>query len=192
MSKNSMKNLFVSTTFLKDGQPLHEALELCKKEGIVSVELGSNHSYQNNYDYIKSYPFNYLVHNYFPIPKESFVLNIASLDKDIRMRSIEHVKKAINFCIEIDAELYTFHPGFITDPKGSNLSGDNYDFQWDEDALKNTTHTKAKSLLYQSLDDILEYSHTKEVQIAIETEGSLKKRDHLLMQHPKEYEEFIN
>ena len=45
---------------------------------------------------MKQYNFEYLVHNYFPIPKHSFVLNIASLDDEIRKMSINHIKKAIN------------------------------------------------------------------------------------------------
>ena len=46
--------------------------------------------------------------------------------------------------------------------------------------------------MYQALDEVIEYATSKTVKIAIETEGSLKKKDHLLMQNPKEYEEFID
>ncbi|SVE00121.1 uncharacterized protein METZ01_LOCUS452975, partial [marine metagenome] len=46
------------------------------------------------------------------------VLNIASFDTNIRSRSIQHIKLAIDFCNEINSQLYTFHPGFLTDPKG--------------------------------------------------------------------------
>ena len=64
--------------------------------------------------------------------QKSFVLNIASFNEEIRSRSIKHIKGAIDFCKKINAKLYTFHPGFITDPKGSNLTNDNYDFLWDD------------------------------------------------------------
>jgi sugar phosphate isomerase/epimerase len=133
-----------------------------------------------------------LVHNYFPIPKQSFVLNIASFDESIRSLSIQHIKNAIDFCEQIEAQLYTFHPGFSTDPKGPNLSKDNFDFQWDQNQLTKANHIKAKALMYQALDEVMEYATSKTVKIAIETEGSLKKRDHLLMQKPQEYEEFID
>ncbi len=85
-----MNNIFISTTFLKDNSLLKEALSQCKKYEIKGVEIGSNHCYEEDFNYISEFPFQFLVHNYFPIPKESFVLNIASFDEAIRKRSIDH------------------------------------------------------------------------------------------------------
>jgi len=45
--------------------------------------------------------------------------------------------------------------------------------------------------MYLALDEIAAYALSKNIKIAIETEGSLNKKDHLLMQQPKEYEEFM-
>lgn len=186
-----MKGITVSTTFIADGSPLHEALDLCKKVGIQSIEIGSNHCYEKSYSYLFDYNFNYLIHNYFPIPKESFVLNIASFNSGIRLKSIEHIKKAIDFSIELGAKIYTFHPGFLTDPKGSNLTSKSLDFQWDEKQLEKTNHPKAKELMFDALDEIIKYAKSKNFQIAIETEGSVSKKNHLLMQKPKEYQELM-
>jgi len=186
-----MMNLTISTTFTPDGHPLIEALKLCKEAEIQSVEIGSNHCHEENYNYLSDFPFQYLVHNYFPIPKESFVLNIASFDENIRKRSIRHIKTAIDFCRDIDGKLYTFHSGFLTDPKGANLSNNNYDFQWDNNQLSKINRQKANDLMYSALDKIINYSRSKKIKIAIETEGSLNKKDHLLMQQPKEYKEFM-
>jgi len=187
-----MMNLSVSTTFTPDNHPLIEALKLCKEAEIKSVEIGSNHCHEDNYDYLTDFPFQYLVHNYFPIPKESFVVNIASFDENIRKKSLSHIKNAINFAKSIDGKLYTFHPGFLTDPKGSNLFNNNYDFQWDENQLSKSNHQKANKLMYSMMDEIVKYSQSKKIKIAIETEGSLNKKDHLLMQKPEEYEEFMS
>ena len=79
--------LFVSTTFLEDGRPLFEALSLCKRLDIEGVELGSNHCFEKDYSYIQNYEFRLLTHNYFPIPEDDFVVNIASKNEDIRQRS---------------------------------------------------------------------------------------------------------
>ena len=103
--KYHLNNIFVSTTFLKDQKKATEALSLCKKN-----------------------KFRYLVHNYFPVPKKSFVVNIASLDKELRERSINHIISSIKFADKINASLYTFHPGFLSDPKPSIGSKINYDF----------------------------------------------------------------
>ena len=181
-------NLFLSTTFLNDGSPLKNALDECLNIKIEGVELGSNHCYQDSYSYISKYPFQYLVHNYFPIPKESFVLNIASFDNEIRSKSIRHIKKAIEFCREYGAKLYTFHPGFLTDPDGANKSNYNYDFLWDDKKLQNSQYKKALSNMYESLDAVIKYSQLNDVKIAIETEGSFENNKHLLLQKPEEYE----
>ena len=183
--------LYISTTFISDNKTLIDALRLCQKAGINSVEIGSNHCYEGNYDYIKDFPFKYLIHNYFPIPRDSFVLNIASIDTNIRARSIQHIKKAIEFCDKIGAELYTFHPGFLTDPHGANLSIKNYDFQWDDTQIDNSNYEKAKMNMYLALDEVVKYAQSRKISIAIETEGSLNKKNHLLMQRPDEYEEFM-
>lgn len=186
-----MTNLSVSTTFIPDGRPLQEAIELCGGAGVQSIEIGSNHCCEDDYNYLFNFNFQYLIHNYFPIPKKSFVLNIASFDDEIRAMSIKHIKRAIDFCEKINANLYTFHPGFLTDPKGSNKSNGNFDFQWDENQLSQMNYSKAKKLMYSALDVVVDYAKSKKINIAIETEGSLNKKDHLLMQQPFEYEEFM-
>lgn len=185
-------NIYISTTFIPDNRSLSDALELCNNMGLQSVELGSNHCYEETYDYLSNYSFNYLVHNYFPIPKDTFVLNIASLDANIRRRSIKHIKNAIQFCDKIGANLYTFHPGFLTDPNGANLLRYNYDFQWDDNRIDNTNYEKAKMNMYLALDEVVKFAQSRKTSIAIETEGSLYKKNHLLMQRPDEYEEFIS
>ena len=156
-----------------------------------AVEIGSNHCYEKNYSYLLDYKFEYIIHNYFPIPKKSFVVNIASFNDEIRDMSIKHIKGAIDFCKKINAKLYTFHPGFITDPKGSNLTEGNYDFLWDDTRLNYKNNSIVKSLMYNSLDKIIDYVSLKDVRIAIETEGSLSKKNHLLMQQPVEYEQLM-
>tara|TARA_B100002019_G_C21270995_1_gene602281 strand:+ start:3682 stop:4557 length:876 start_codon:yes stop_codon:yes gene_type:complete len=184
MKKN---NIYVSTTFTPDNTPLSFTMNLCEENGLDCIEIGSNHCYENNYDFIKDYQLNFLVHNYFPIPKKSFVVNIASFDEEIRKMSIDHIRKAINLCDQIGAKLYTFHPGFLTDPDGSNIDNKNYDFQWDDKKLRNSNFEKATSIMYESLNEIIYFSKSKNIKVAIETEGSVSKKNHLLMQRPIEY-----
>ena len=79
MKKN---RIYISTTFAKDQAKITDVLNLCKKNNLNNVELGSNHSHQSNYkNILKKKDFSYLVHNYFPIPRKSFVVNIASHNK---------------------------------------------------------------------------------------------------------------
>ena len=182
-----MKNLAISTTFTSDNSSLREALELCRSIDIEFIELGSNHKYEKNYDYIREYSYKYLVHNYFPIPENSFVVNIASLNSAIRSKSIAHLKNAIDFCNDSGAHLYTFHPGFLTDPDGASLNSSNYDFLWNDNHLNQDSYAKAINNFYRSLDIIIPYAQSAGVCIAIESEGSISKKDHLIMQNPEEY-----
>ncbi len=188
MSKN--KNIYISTTFARDNTPVSKVLYFCKKNNINNVELGSNHCFEKNYYQIcKKYNLNFLVHNYFPIPKKSFVVNIASLDKKIRKKSILHVKKCIRFTKSINSKLYTFHPGFVEDPLSSNKNSKNYDFVWSES--KKNTYQKVFKQMIISLKEISLYAKKEKVNIAIETEGSFKKKDLLVMQKPMEFIELF-
>lgn len=184
---------FISTTFGVDNTQLIDTLRLCQDNNIKSLELGSNHKYSKDFvSIIKGFGFNYLIHNYFPIPKESFVLNIASSNDEIYEKSIKHIQYSIDFCNKIDAKLYTFHPGFLTDPEGSNLSTNNYDFQWNNQKLINKDYSVAYDRMLRALEVSINYAKKKKIKIAIETEGSFMKKDHLLMQQPIEFVKFMD
>ena len=186
-----LKNIFVSTTFAKDDSKISDVLAVCKKENISNVELGSNHIYEKNFKkIIQQYNFRFLVHNYFPIPRKSFVVNIASLNKQIRTISIQHVKKAINFCKVTNSKLYTVHPGFLTDPITASRTKNNYDFIWNNNNL-NQNYDLAFNNMLSSLKKIVHFAKDKKVRVAIETEGSFKKKNLLLMQKPNEYNELF-
>jgi len=61
------------------------------------------------------------IHNYFPPPKKPFVLNLATLDQEIALLSVEHVKQAISWSAELGQSIYSFHAGFLMDPKVEEL-----------------------------------------------------------------------
>ncbi len=182
---------FVSTTFIKDNSRVKNALDKLYKNSIFNIELGSNHSYEKNYEYIKNYKVNYCVHNYFPIPKKNIVVNIASQNKTIREKSLLHVKNSITFSKKINAKLYTFHPGFLTDPDGANISSNNYDFLWNNKRLLKSSYNKSWTLMIASIKKIIKHSKKENIKIAIETEGSISSKSHLLMQRPVEYKRFF-
>ena len=186
-----IKNIFVSTTFAKDNSKISDVLWICKKANISNIELGSNHIYENNFKkIIKQYNFRFIVHNYFPIPRKDFVVNIASSNKHIRNLSLQHIRKAINFCRETNSRLYSFHPGFIVDPIIASKSKKNYDFIW-KNKNSNKNYNLAFKNMLSSLKKIVNFAKRKRVKVAIETEGSIKKRNLLLMQKPEEYQELF-
>lgn len=65
--------------------------------------------------------FQIVMHNYFPVPKKPFVFNLASLDNDIVEASMQHAKKAINLTVANNGRYYSFHAGYLLDPKPYEL-----------------------------------------------------------------------
>jgi sugar phosphate isomerase/epimerase len=64
---------------------------------------------------------NVQLHNYFPPPQEPFVLNLASFDRYTLERTKKHIQSAIELTAEIGAYIYSFHAGFLLDPKVEDL-----------------------------------------------------------------------
>lgn len=61
------------------------------------------------------------IHNYFPPPADPFVLNLGSLDSQTGDRSVAHVEQALEWCAALGADRYSFHAGFLLDPKVNEL-----------------------------------------------------------------------
>lgn len=64
---------------------------------------------------------NLTFHNYIPFTKNSFILNLASSNEEVVMRSIDHVKEALYWSSEVGAQYYAVHAGFLVDPKLTEL-----------------------------------------------------------------------
>ena len=95
--------------------------------GIFSIELsgGQFEINQKNYLYSikKDKKLILQVHNYFPPPKDPFVLNLGSLDETIATKSIKHALNSINLAALLGGKYYSFHAGFLLDPKLNELGG---------------------------------------------------------------------
>ena len=163
---------------------------MLKKVKISNIELGSNHIWEKNISPLKFKNLNLCVHNYFPVPSKKLIINIASQNTKIRKLSISQIKKSIKFSKKISSRLYTFHPGFLTDPDGSNLSEKNYDFLWNQNKLRAKNYENSWKLMILSIREIIKFARKNRVKIAIETEGSISSKEHLLMQKPNEYKKF--
>jgi len=93
------------------------------ENGITSIELsGGLHTPDliDNLFKIKE-KAKFQIHNYFPPPKNPFVVNLASLDNDVANQSLEHIKNALQCCARLGSKYYSFHAGFLCDIKVSEL-----------------------------------------------------------------------
>ena len=97
-----------------------DAIKVLYNYGFSNIELSGGFNYFNNLedDLIElkmQYNFKYIVHNYFPPPKEPFVLNLASLNEGVYQNTLEHFKKAIKLSKKLGAQKFGFHAGFFLD-----------------------------------------------------------------------------
>ncbi len=150
--------IYTSTSCLKNPKKVIKVLEEYEKAGIKNVELGSVHEYFD-VSLLKKFDFNFIIHNYFPPPKESFNLNLASKNEVIRTKSVSLAKSAIDLCCRINSPLYTFHAGLTVDPPklGEPLP-----------RKKIVGRKEAFETYYESVTEILEYSKNRGIKIAME------------------------
>lgn len=103
----------------------------------------------------------FILHNYFPVPETPFVLNLASLDDQVFTTSYEHVKSTIAMASRLGSKYYSFHAGFLLDPKPAELGqriGKRAFFDRD----------KAVEQFVTAVNSLAEYAATQGVQLLIE------------------------
>jgi sugar phosphate isomerase/epimerase len=111
--------IYVSSSCSKQKRIGPAILELAE-HGFQNIELSGGTEYYEGYEedlfsLKEKYNLNYLVHNYFPPPKEDFVLNLASLDDAIFERSLEQLRKSIRLACLLGVDKFGFHAGFYVD-----------------------------------------------------------------------------
>jgi len=117
-------NLYVSTACLPGMEALASRIAEYRRHGLLNVELGAGiHVDGDITTLLSGFEGRFLIHNYFPPPADSFVLNLASGNKNIRQRSIDMVSAALGLCARLGAPYYSVHAGFITEPVGVGKAG---------------------------------------------------------------------
>jgi len=186
--------VFLSTGGFKNFKA-NKIIKNYKKENILNIELsGGIHDKNINKSLVnfkKKYPnLKFLIHNYFPPPKKSFVLNLASFDKNIEKLTVNHYMNSIKLCKKLNIDMYSFHAGFRIDPKPKELGK----------KFKNNKLNERKKTLKKFSDNLKKiciHAKKNKVSILIEnnviTEKNLKnfKDDPFLLSHPKEIIEFF-
>jgi sugar phosphate isomerase/epimerase len=101
------------------------------------------------------------IHNYYPPPQNSFVLNLASSDEKISSLSIEHIVRAIDLSEKLGCKFYSFHAGFLLDPKVNDLGK-----QFTKMGLN--SRESAKEIFTSRVNQVAEYANTKGIMILLE------------------------
>ena len=111
--------IYVSSSCVKADR-IGESVEILAVNGFNNIELSGGTEYYFGYEHEllklqEKYDLNYDCHNYFPPPKEHFVLNLASLDDVIFKKSFNHIKESILLSKLFGAKKFGFHAGFFID-----------------------------------------------------------------------------
>lgn len=99
-----------------------EAILKCKDISEKYVEISAPHFFQpldKLKDTLKNFrdlDYQFTLHNYFPPPKNSFVLNMASKDNLIKELSKKLVEDALNLSIIAESKIYGIHAGYLGKP----------------------------------------------------------------------------
>lgn len=179
---------------------LSEIITFSINHGIDHIELSSGIPYQPNLlaqvRETKNTQMKYLVHNYFPPAKEPFVLNLASPDEVIRIRSLDLCEAAIELAAELEAPFYSVHSGFTFDPRPDFLGKHEYKSKIFLDAY--IPYEQAYAIFLKNVVHLTELARSRGLRLLIEnnvvspsylTEDN---RDTLLMASADEIIRFVS
>lgn len=92
-------------------------LKKFSQNNIKNVELSSGIYEKDIFNKLKKIKkVNLLLHNYFPVPKKPFIINLASKNKVIFNKSLNNLKKSILYSSKLNLKYFSFHAGFLVDP----------------------------------------------------------------------------
>ena len=108
------------------------------------------------------------IHNYFPPPKNPFILNLASDDKNIREQSLNHVMNSLKCCEILKSNFYSFHAGFLCDFSISEIGKK-------IKKRKLNDRNKSKDIFNKSLEKISKVASDLNINLMIENNVLSKK-----------------
>lgn len=157
-------SIFVSTGAFKS-KDIEVILDWADKIKLYNIELAPGLSVNDRIlDIIedKKNDFNFLIHNYFPTPKEPFALNLASQDEKIAYKSMDMCIKAVDICAEMGIPHYSVHCGFCFDTNGKDLG------KKSQIALGRTSKKVAYGCFIHRLKELCVYAKKKQIELLIE------------------------
>ncbi|MBW4360334.1 sugar phosphate isomerase/epimerase family protein [Flavobacterium taihuense] len=153
-------NIYISSlAFI--GQSVEDIIRVCQ-ENNFNLEFSSGMPYREDMESIYSEAaVTRMPHNYFPAPKEPYVLNLASSNPEIRAKSVAHCKNGLSLSKKSNSPFFSAHAGFCIDPDPNELGK--------KIAIKeNYNKDVHKQLFLDSLHEVLEFADKIGVDFLIE------------------------
>ena len=147
-----------------------EAVALLNEKNIWDIELSAG-LYEDNLETkinnLISLGNRMSFHNYYPRPKNDFVLNLGSQDHEILNYSKEHCRYAIELASKLNIEYYSIHAGFCIDPLPEKLGRDVGGFHVN-------LYAKVRETFLNELYDLASFSSEKNVKLMVENNVTSK------------------
>ena len=117
--------IFISSSCVKQNRIADAVSELVGL-GFKKIELSGGTEYYTEFEseliaLKEEHSLNYVCHNYFPPPKEHFVLNLSSSNEAIYNNSIALLSESIQLSKKFNSSFLAFHAGFLSDVNPSQI-----------------------------------------------------------------------
>jgi len=157
--------IFISTGGFKNNTCSKTIDELIKNN-IYDIELSGGKYEENQIEKLKliknsNKKINLQIHNYFPPPKNHFVFNLGSLDPYVSSLSMDHAFSSIKLASELGGKYYSFHGGFLLDPKVKELGK-----KIEKKSLYD--RDKSKSLFIERVNKLSLFAKSRKITLLIE------------------------
>ena len=157
--------IFISTGGFKSEKSINSINKLMEK-GIYDIELSGGEYEVDQIEKIITEKklhnaLNLQVHNYFPPPRSPFVFNLGSLDEEISKISMNHALNSIELASKLKSKYYSFHAGFLLDPKVNELG---------KKIKKRSTYNReiSKNTFIERVNILAKFAETKNITLLIE------------------------
>lgn len=117
--------IYISSSCIRRTR-ISESIRVLGEAGFRNIELSGGTKYYENIEQDllnlkQEYNLEYQCHNYFPPPKEPFVINLASTEPTIYHRSKINIQDSLTLSKSLGATRYGFHAGFYINPHVKQL-----------------------------------------------------------------------
>jgi sugar phosphate isomerase/epimerase len=143
-------------------------VEECRRERLTHLELSSGVAWAPDLlaPVRAERGLTYLVHNYFPTPREPFVLNLAAADPAGLAASLDLGRRAIDLARELGAPFYSVHAGFALNLGPEDLGKP--DVQAKIGAERLIPRERALATFAESVRTLADYGSARGVRLLLE------------------------
>lgn len=184
-----MSSCFLSTSCFPRTSVEH-AIELASAISGYHVELSAPHDFQSVESLgallkrKRAEGFEFLLHNYFPSPEHSIILDLATSNESLRERVRELVSNALAIAVEIDSPIYGVHAGYLR----SAVSGPDGMFIFDNGA---ESYLKSFDNAVRFVNDVAPVFEKAGVRLLLENLFPAKNKNHSLFCTPNEIRQYL-